>query len=198
MQCSPLLHCRPAVVANYFAGPHTTRTCAAIGNVRRQLAPVKRSGNVTIRTHYLTQRTDPSLAHRRGVLAQHHPLDLRHLCARRRHRPRHGAGRRRQLVLHHRRLRLRPSARGRHLGGGRGQWRPGPGAGCPSARPGRTPARRRASPAARPSLGPRASRRSRACRRAPLRSAVHVAISSSALAKRSSRRLASSRSSSGA
>ncbi len=57
-----------------------------------------------------------SRPHRRGLLAQHDPLDLRHLCARPGHRRRHGEGRRRHLVLPHRGLRLRPCAGARHRG----------------------------------------------------------------------------------
>ena len=61
------------------------------------------------------------------------PLDLRHLCAR--PQPRQGADRagRQDLVLHHRRLRLRQGP-GRQLrGGGRGGGRQGAGRGAPSA-----------------------------------------------------------------
>ena len=54
---------------------------------------------------------------RQGVLAQHHPLDLRHLDAGQRHRQRDRQDRRRHLVLPDRRLRLRPRARARHRGG---------------------------------------------------------------------------------
>ena len=49
-----------------------------------------------------------------AVQRQHDPLDLRHLDAGAFHRRRDGEGRRRQLVLHHRRLRLRPCAAARH------------------------------------------------------------------------------------
>ena len=49
--------------------------------------------------------------HRQAMLAQHHPLDLRHLRARQGHGGRHGQDRRQELVLPHRRLRLRPCAR---------------------------------------------------------------------------------------
>ncbi len=62
--------------------------------------------------------------------AQHHPLDLRHLGARQRHRPGDREDRRRHLVLPDRQLRLRPCARARHRRG-RGQERrqgAGPGA----------------------------------------------------------------------
>ena len=51
---------------------------------------------------------------RQGVLAQHGALDLRHLDARQRHRQRDRQDGRRHLVLHHRRLRVRPCARARH------------------------------------------------------------------------------------
>ena len=53
-------------------------------------------------------------SHRSQVQRQHHPLDLRHLDARQRHRQGAGEDRRRQLVLPHRRLRLRSRARARH------------------------------------------------------------------------------------
>ena len=56
---------------------------------------------------------------------QHRALDLRHLDARQRHRQGDGEDRRRHLVLPHRRLRLRPCARARHRGGGRGERRQG-------------------------------------------------------------------------
>ncbi len=52
--------------------------------------------------------------HRQGVLADRRALDLRHLCAGARHRRRARQAGRRQLVLHHRRLRLRPGARARY------------------------------------------------------------------------------------
>ncbi len=55
--------------------------------------------------------------HRQGLLAQHDPLDLRHVDARQRHRQRDRQDRRRHVVLHHRRLRVRPRARARHRGG---------------------------------------------------------------------------------
>jgi branched-chain amino acid transport system substrate-binding protein len=54
---------------------------------------------------------------RQGLLAQHRALDLRHLDAGQRHRQRHREDRRRHLVLPDRRLRLRPRAGARHLGG---------------------------------------------------------------------------------
>ena len=64
--------------------------------------------------------------------AQHHPLDLRHLGARQRHRPGDRQDRRRHLVLPHRQLRLRPRARARHRGGRREERRQGAGPGPPS------------------------------------------------------------------
>ena len=67
-----------------------------------------------------------------GLLAQHHPLDLRHLGARQRHRQGDREDRRRHLVLPHRRLRLRPRARARHRGGGREERRQGARPGAPS------------------------------------------------------------------
>ena len=69
---------------------------------------------------------------RQGLRADLDPLDLRHRRARQRHRQRGGQGGRRHLVLHHRRLRLRPRAAsatpptvvkengGKVLGSGRG------------------------------------------------------------------------------
>jgi branched-chain amino acid transport system substrate-binding protein len=54
---------------------------------------------------------------RQGVHAQHHPLDVRHLEPRQRHRRRDREDRRRHLVLPHGRLRLRPRARARHRSG---------------------------------------------------------------------------------
>ena len=56
-----------------------------------------------------------------------HPLDLRHLCARQRHRHDHREGRRRQLVFHHGRLRLRPRAGKGHHGRRHGSGRQGSG-----------------------------------------------------------------------
>ena len=53
-------------------------------------------------------------SHRVEVHAQYRALDLRHLDAGEIHRRRHGARGRQQLVLHHRRLRLRPCAGTRH------------------------------------------------------------------------------------
>ena len=53
-----------------------------------------------------------------GLHAQHHPLDLRHLGAGQRHRQRGGEGRRRHLVLPHRRLCVRPGAGAGH----RARW----------------------------------------------------------------------------
>ena len=73
--------------------------------------------------------------HRREVHAVQLPLDLQQLVARERHRPRGREDRRRHLVLHHRRLRVREVARGGHE-----QRREG----C-----GRQGARRRAAPVAR-------------------------------------------------
>ena len=71
--------------------------------------------------------------HRSEVQRQHHPLDLRHLEPRQRHRQGGGQDRRRYMVLHHRRLCFRPCARARHRGGRRGERRQG-------ARPGARPA----------------------------------------------------------
>ena len=51
---------------------------------------------------------------RAAMQPEHGPLDLRHLDAGAQHRRRHGEGGRRYLVLHHRRLRLRPCAGTRH------------------------------------------------------------------------------------
>ena len=67
------------------------------------------------------------------VQRQHRALDLRHLDAGQRHRQGDGEDRRRHLVLPHRRLRLRPCARARHRGGGRGERRQGARQGAPSA-----------------------------------------------------------------
>ena len=54
-------------------------------------------------------------ADRQGLRSQQHPLDLRHLRPDQDHRERARQAGRRQLVLHHRRLRLRPRDRaGRH------------------------------------------------------------------------------------
>ena len=60
-----------------------------------------------------------------GLLAQHHPLDLRHLDARQRHRQRDRQERRRLLVLPDRRLRVRSRPRARHRGGGAEERRQG-------------------------------------------------------------------------
>src|SRR5262249_56710028 len=74
---------------------------------------------------------------RQGLLAEHRALDLRHLDARERHRQRDRQERRQQLVLPHRRLRLRPRARARHRAGGAQERRQGARQGAPSAqRPG--------------------------------------------------------------
>ncbi|CAA9266871.1 MAG: ABC transporter, substrate-binding protein (cluster 4, leucine/isoleucine/valine/benzoate), partial [uncultured Craurococcus sp.] len=54
------------------------------------------------------QRRPQRRNHRRALLRQHHPLDGRYLDAGQLGRPGDGQERRRQLVLHHRRLRLRP------------------------------------------------------------------------------------------
>ena len=70
-------------------------------------------------------------SHRRGLHAQHHPLDLRHLGARQRHRPGDREDRRQHLVLPHRQLRLRPRARARHRGGGGEERRQGARPGAP-------------------------------------------------------------------
>ena len=72
-------------------------------------------------------------AHRRQMLAQYGPLDLRHLVARQRYRQGDRIDRRRFVVLHHRRLRLRPCARKGHCRGGRRQRRQGGGCGAPPA-----------------------------------------------------------------
>ena len=64
-------------------------------------------------------------SHRGEVQRQHHPLGLRHLEPRQRHRQGGGQDRRQHLVLPHRRLRVRPGAGARHLRGRRGQWRQG-------------------------------------------------------------------------
>ena len=53
-------------------------------------------------------------SHQCAVLAEHHPLGLRHLHAGQQHRPGAGEGRRRHLVLPDRRLCLRRSAGARH------------------------------------------------------------------------------------
>ena len=70
---------------------------------------------------------------RQGLLAEHDPLDLRHLDARQRHRQRDRQDRRRLVVLHHRRLRVRPRARARHRGGRAEERRQGAGQGAPPA-----------------------------------------------------------------
>ena len=95
--------------------------------------------------------------HRQGVLAQHHPLDLRHLGAGQRHRQRDREDRRRHLVLPHRRLRLRPRARARHRGGGDEERRQGARQGAPPAQQRRTSRRsccRRRPPRPRSSASP--------------------------------------------
>ena len=68
-------------------------------------------------------------ADRRQVLAQHGPLDLRHLRVGARGGEAHHPAGRRQLVLHHRRLRLRPRRRAAGHGRGGGQRRQGGGLG---------------------------------------------------------------------
>ena len=73
---------------------------------------------------------------RREVLAEHRPLDLRHLGAGPRHRQRDGRRGRRHLVLPHRRLRLRPCARARHRRRGRGGGRRGARHACAHPFPG--------------------------------------------------------------
>ena len=95
--------------------------------------------------------------HRQGVLAQHRPLDLRHLGARQRHRQRDREDGRRHLVLPHRGLRLRPRARARHRGGGDQERRQGAGQGAPPAQHRRTSRRsccRRRPPRPRSSASP--------------------------------------------
>ncbi|KAG1360464.1 hypothetical protein G6F56_014672 [Rhizopus delemar] len=59
------------------------------------------------------------------MLACRFPLDVRHLFAVRGRRQGHRAGGRQVLVLHHRRLRLRPFAGSRHGQGGAGAGRHG-------------------------------------------------------------------------
>ena len=64
-------------------------------------------------------------SHQRAMLAEHHSLGLRHLHARQLHRSGAGEGRRRHLVLPHRRLRLRSRAGARHHRGRRQVGRQG-------------------------------------------------------------------------
>ena len=71
--------------------------------------------------------------HRPGLLGDRRALGLRHLCARQGDRRRHRQGRRRLLVLPHRRLRLRPCARARRHRRGDGVGRQGAGRRPPSA-----------------------------------------------------------------
>ena len=66
-------------------------------------------------SHHDQHRRGDVGSDQRAVLAEHHPLGLRHLYARQQHRPGAGEGRRRHLVLPDRRLRFRRSARARHL-----------------------------------------------------------------------------------
>ena len=150
--------------------------------LRRWRSPSTRS-RATRARRFLVSGGGLVRPHRQGVLAQHGPLDLRHLDARQRHRQRDREDGRRHLVLHHRRLRVRPRARARHRGGGAQERRQGAGQGAPPAQHRRTsrrsccrrrPRRPRSSasptPAATPST--RSSRRpssasSRAARTSP-------------------------------
>ena len=68
-----------------------------------------------------------------GLLAQYHPLDVRHLRTCTHHRLRGGASWRRYLVFPDRRLRLRPGAGTRHYLGGDRLRRQGAGFGEASA-----------------------------------------------------------------
>ncbi|CAA9281150.1 MAG: ABC transporter, substrate-binding protein (cluster 4, leucine/isoleucine/valine/benzoate), partial [uncultured Acetobacteraceae bacterium] len=74
---------------------------------RRQPRPRQGQGAARLRRRLL--RADG-----RAVQLPHDPVDLRHLDVRQRGRQRHRAQRRRLLVLHHRRLRLRPPDGARH------------------------------------------------------------------------------------
>ena len=87
---------------------------------------------------FLVSGAATSRPDRQGLLAEHGPLDLRHLGARQRHRQRDRQDRRRHLVLPHRRLRLRPRARARHRGGGAEERRQGARQGAPSVQQRRT------------------------------------------------------------
>ena len=71
--------------------------------------------------------------HRPGLLADRRALGLRHLLAGPRDRRGDGEGGRRQLVLPHRRLRLRPCAGARRVRGREGGRRQGAGRRAPSA-----------------------------------------------------------------
>ena len=107
---------------------------------------------------------------RQGLLAEHGPLDLRHLDAGQRHRQGDRQDRRRHLVLPHRRLRLRPRARARHRGRGAEERRQGARQGPPPARTRRTSPRsccRRRRPRPRSSAWPMpaATRSTRSSRR---------------------------------
>ncbi len=71
--------------------------------------------------------------HRQGLLAHGRRLALRQLCAHHQPGARGDQARPRQLVLRHRRLRLRPFTRGRHHQGGAGERRQGAGRRAPPA-----------------------------------------------------------------
>ena len=71
---------------------------------------------------------------RQVLLALRDAVGVRHPRARGRHRAGSGQARRRQLVLHHRRLCVRPFARTRRLDRDHGQWRQGAGLGEAAAR----------------------------------------------------------------
>ena len=71
--------------------------------------------------------------HRQGLLAEHRPLDLRHVDARQRHRRRDREDRRRLVVLPDGRLRVRPRARARYRSGRAEERRQGAGQGARAA-----------------------------------------------------------------
>ena len=75
--------------------------------------------------HLSDHRTGHVGHDRQAVLAVRHPLRLRHLCAGTRHRRVADQGRRRHLVLHHRRLCVRLRAGARHHRRGAGSRRQG-------------------------------------------------------------------------
>ena len=72
---------------------------------------------------FFRHRRRRRLADRQGLHALHHPLRLRHDRAFERHRQNDSRRRRQELVLHHRRLRLRKTIGGDSLRSRQGGWR---------------------------------------------------------------------------
>ena len=108
------------------SGSTSTRsTSSSTCRTRRWRSPSTTSSRKRTRSSSISGAATSDLTGK-AVLAQYRALDLRHLHAGQWHRQGAGQGRRRQLVLPHRRLCLRPRARARHRGGRASQWRQGP------------------------------------------------------------------------